>query len=88
MNNERRKRLAQVIEKVTALSAVFDELRSEIEEIRDEEQEYLDNMPESLQSGERGENAQAAIDALEEALYPLEEFDADTIVSSLESASA
>lgn len=31
MNNERRKRIAAVVEKVTALAGVFDDLRAEIE---------------------------------------------------------
>lgn len=38
MNNERRKRIAAVIDKL-------DEAKSELEEIRDEEQEAFDNMP-------------------------------------------
>lgn len=87
MNNDRRKRIATIIVKVAALSDVFDELRGEIEEVRDEEQEYYDNMPESLQGGEKGDVAQAAVDALEEAISALEEIDVDSITNSLETAS-
>lgn len=45
---------------------------------RDDEQDYLDNMPESLQGGEKGELAQAAIDALDEAIDALEGVDLET----------
>lgn len=35
-----------------------------IEDLRDEEQDYYDNMPESLQGGDKGSTAEAAIEAL------------------------
>lgn len=65
MNNERRARIAKLGEKIDAL-------RQELEEITQEEQDYLDNMPDSLQGGEKGEKAQAAIDNLESACSDLE----------------
>lgn len=45
---------------------------AELESIRDDEQESLEAMPESLQSGERGEHMQENIDAIEEAIAGLE----------------
>lgn len=57
-------------------------LKERAEAIRDEEQEYLDAMPESLQSGERGGDAQAAIEQLEtaiEALDALESLEIDSL---------
>lgn len=36
-----------------------------VEEIRDEEQERFDNLPESVQDGERGERMSGVIDALD-----------------------
>lgn len=60
MNNERRKRIAQA-------QALLDEAFEILESCRDEEQEYYDAMPESLQGGEKGEAATSAIDYLEEA---------------------
>lgn len=72
MNNERRKQINKVI-------AALSELQSEIEEILGDEQDYYDNMPESFQSGEKGEIAQNAISYLESASL-------DDIISSLESA--
>lgn len=41
---------------------------SEIEALKDEEQEYFDNMPESLPGGEKGDAAQESVDELQEAL--------------------
>lgn len=45
---------------------------SAIEELRDETQEKLDNMPEGLQQGDTGQLLQERIDALESALSDLE----------------
>ena len=47
-------------------------LKSKIETIRDEEQEYFDNMIQAFQEGEKGQKAQTAIDALNEALDSLD----------------
>lgn len=65
MNNQRRKA-------ISALVSQIEQLLSDVESIRDEEQEYFDNMPESLQGGEKGETSQAAIDSLESAYNDLE----------------
>lgn len=57
-------------------------LCDELGELRDEEQDYFDNMPEGLQGGEKGEKAQAAIDAMENVTGLLEDFagiDADEL---------
>lgn len=66
MNRERRKEIAQAL-------AMIDEAKTLLETCRDDEQEYFDNMPESFQSGEKGELAQTAIDLLDEAISGLEE---------------
>ncbi len=66
MNASRRKALLKLAEKVG-------DIRAELEAARDHEQEYYDNMPESLQAGERGDRAQVSIDALESAAQSLEE---------------
>lgn len=49
---------------VDDLSALADD----IESIRDEEQEYYDNMPESSRDGDKGQIAEAAVSALDQAL--------------------
>lgn len=60
MNKERRKRIEE-------LSSKLSECKDEAEAIMEEEQEFFDNMPENMQGGEKGETAQSAIDALQEA---------------------
>ena len=89
MNNDRRKKIDAAIKSAEAMRAEIEalkelicdiksaasDLHSEIDSIKDEEQEYYDNMPESLQSGEKGQAAEAAVNILEEAISKLEEFD-------------
>ena len=55
--------------------ALLVELRQSIDEILSEEQEAFDNLPESLQYGERGTAMQEAIDALESAISSCDEVD-------------
>lgn len=87
MNNERRKRLDEIKERI---SSIMNELTGDIEDqlqsIRDEEQEYYDNMPESIQNGERGERTQQVIDSLDEAISDLESLDVESITSNIEAA--
>lgn len=61
MNNTRRKSLRELIEKAEGI-------KSEIEEIRTEEEEYYNNMPESFQDGDKGDRAQTVIEYLDEAM--------------------
>lgn len=73
MNAKRRDRIDSVINE---LIERFEEIKAEaidqLSEIRDEEQEAYDNLPESLQESERGENMQNCIDALEYFMSDLE----------------
>lgn len=86
MNNDRRKRLEAVKEQVQALPD-FDEIKTDLEGIRDDEQEAFDNMPESLQQSYRGQACEAAIQAMQDAIDTLDGFSVSDIVSSLETAS-
>ena len=61
MNNTRRKHLRDLIEKTEGIN-------SEIEEIRTEEEEYYNNMPEAFQDGDKGDRAQTVIEYLDEAM--------------------
>ena len=72
MNKERRKEIALA-------SAKIEEAKNMLESCLEGEQEYYDNMPENLQSGEKGDAAQSAIDALHSAIDHLED-----VVSDLE----
>lgn len=76
VNNERRKSLQ-------AIQAKLEEAKSELETLRDEEQEYYDNMPESLQGGDKGN---AALDAFSNIEYAIS--DLESAVSNIESATA
>lgn len=66
MNKERREKIRDLIGRVEGI-------RADVEEIKDEEESYFDEMPENLQGGEKGEVAQNAIDELEEAITGLED---------------
>ena len=55
MNNTRRKSLRELIEKTEGI-------KQEIEEIKTEEEEYYNNMPSSVQDGEKGDRAQTVIE--------------------------
>ena len=70
MNKERRKSV------LGALSLIA-QAKEVLETARDEEQEYLENMPEGLQGGDKGSAAEEAITALEEAIDSLDEIDSN-----------
>lgn len=65
MNKARRKELERA-------KALIDEAAEIIAAAKDEEQDYFDNMPESLQGGDKGAAAEQAVDALDEAASDLE----------------
>lgn len=66
MNNKRRKQIEEIV------STLMD-LQSEIESLRDEEQEIVDNTPENLQGTERFEIAEAAAENLDSACSSMDE---------------
>lgn len=88
MNAARRKAIALLISRIGEVAPMLDELKTTAEEIRDEEQEAYDSLPESFQEGERGERAQEAIDALDEAIGILEGLDVEEINEALGRAAA
>ena len=59
MNKQRRNRLQKVIDQL-------EELKVEVSSIFEEEQEAYDNMPESLQDGDRGSQMYENISTLED----------------------
>lgn len=60
MNEDRRKKLARA-------QSLAEDAKNLVEEVKAEEEESFENLPESMQSGEKGEKAQAAIEAMSEA---------------------
>lgn len=75
MNNTRRKQIQNIRTDLEKLEGLIADIRDAIEILKDEEREAFDNMPESLQSSERGEAASNAADALDEAFSSLEEME-------------
>lgn len=72
MNAQRRKR-------IDALIVKMQEISTEIEELQSEERDAFDNLPESIQYSERGEQMERSADSLEEA-----QSDIDSIINNLE----
>lgn len=66
MNDKRRKAISKI-------EARIEECKSELETLRDEEQEAFDNVPESIQEGERGQAMETSISSLEDAISSLED---------------
>lgn len=65
MNKQRRKQIEDVTGKIRDLLA-------DLENLRDEEEEYKDNIPENLQGSERYENAEECVYDLTEAIDSIE----------------
>ena len=66
MNNKRRNSIRKIKEGLSRLI-------NYLEELRDEEDEAYNNMPEQFQDSARGENMQTAIEALDNAADWLQE---------------
>ena len=66
MNKDRRAALEEV--RVT-----LEEMKATLGGLRDEEQEYIDNMPEGLAGGEKSTNAENAVSSMDTAIENLDE---------------
>lgn len=66
MNAQRRKQLSGISDKIELI-------KEEITFLQEEEQDALDNMPDSLQYSEKGERMQTAIDAMDSVLQSLDD---------------
>ena len=89
MNNERRKKIVGIIDRLNKVKEEINDLRCEVSSLQDEEQEAYDNLPESMQDGERGTGIQDKIDELESAYGAIMDdsmIDLDEAISQLESA--
>lgn len=83
--------LADAIQQaIAAFNSAKADVKSSLEEIRDAEQEYLDNMPENMQQGEKFDIGTQAVSDLDEAIDMLEDtedfegFDKDDIIGKLD----
>lgn len=86
MNNVRRKSLNLLARRIQELQGQINDIVSELETLRDEEQDAHDNLPESLQEGEKGQAMEQAIEHIEDALSALGDIDTDDIASAVEAA--
>lgn len=66
MNKDRRERLAEI-------HTLLEEARHALEEVQEEEGRAFDNMPEGLQTSERGQKLQENHDTMEEAVSTLDD---------------
>ena len=74
MNGKRRKYLQRIIDQLEVL-------KSNLEDLQSEEENYRDNIPENMQYGEKCEKADAACDNISDAVDNMEE-----AISSIETA--
>lgn len=75
LNSNRREEISRVIAELEAV-------KSNVEDLRDEEQDCLINMPENLEGSERYKRMEDAVDNLDDAVSSLED-----VIESLEKAS-
>lgn len=68
MNQTRRKTIQAIIKQLDDLEELRTSIEESIQTIKDEEEEYLNNIPENMQTSERYEKAEAAVENLESAL--------------------
>ena len=87
MNKLRRKAISEIISDLQELGSTIDSRKDRITEIRDEEQETYDNMPQSFQDGEKGDAVETAVSEMDEVLCALDELDIETLVGHMETAS-
>ena len=73
MNKERRLKLNSLLQKLEQNMAELQDINEQLKEIAEAEREAYDNMPEGLQQSDKGYQAEAAADALDEALSQLED---------------
>jgi len=68
MNNYRRKMIDRVQTDIQTILGMLENVQSDIEEIKEDEEMCYDNLPESIQESWRGECMQEAIEHFEDAV--------------------
>lgn len=84
MNAMRRKALWDTRARLEDINEGLIKVKAELYQIREEEQDAYDNLPENLQENSRGEVMQEAIDKIEEIIDGLDEIDLDYLMDSIE----
>lgn len=75
MNKVRRNRLKAILPRMDEVTAIIAEVTEDIQGVLDDEEEAFENLPESIQKSERGQQMQDYIDTLHEIIDGLCEFD-------------
>lgn len=73
MNNQRRKDIQTAMSLLEEANAKLDAAKSILETASEEEREAYDNLPESIQEGERGCAMEEAADNLDDAVSTIED---------------
>jgi hypothetical protein len=89
MNKKRRRELDDIFRRIELVKLALenvpdvDDIRTELETVKDAEQEAFDNLSDAFQNGERGQAMEAAINAMDEAMDKLQET-ADAMVEHVD----
>lgn len=83
MNKLRRKELKDIISKLEELDSLRQEITEQLESVKYDEEEALNNLPESLQEGARGQHMQECIDTMENVIDDLESADLDDLADQI-----
>jgi division protein CdvB (Snf7/Vps24/ESCRT-III family) len=86
MNAARRKELGQAIDLIVKIASDFEELKRIVDDAATEERDYYDNMPENMQSGDKGTTADDAASVLEEVNSIISDVDLDDLSSKIDDA--
>jgi predicted nucleic acid-binding Zn-ribbon protein len=79
MNQNRRKHLKKLLDRIQPLEEVIEDLHQDVDCLKNEEEEYRESMPDGISDSARGEAADEAINALEEAMQILEQMQWDVV---------
>ena len=83
MNKDQRKLLNGCAKRLVQLNDDLSSIVSDIEDVKNEEECKLDNMPDSLRESSRGEEMEEAVERLDEILSLLDEHEYDNAVDLL-----
>lgn len=84
MNNSRRSQIKKITQKLyDSIYECFAVYGEELQGILDEEQEAYDNLPESIQESDRGQQMSACIDNLETVIGSCEDVDENYIFDEI-----
>lgn len=86
MNYDRRKKLHDIISRIDTLQSDAESIAEDLEAIKDEEDEYIDNIPENLQSSELYGRLDALRKKLETRSGARQDIPFETIIDSITEA--